>query len=119
MLGVNNLPIQIPAKAKDIVINPGGVITADGVRVGQLRLAGLSAADNPVKMGDNQYAVSTVRVASKSATVRQGYLESSNVNVVKEMVSMISIMRAYETNQKMLQAEDDATNKSVNEVSKV
>ena len=119
VLGDNNLPIQIPNKAKDIVINPGGIITADGVRVGRLRLAGLSAADNPVKMGDNQYAVSTVRAASPAATVRQGYLESSNVNVVKEMVSMISIMRAYETNQKMLQAEDDATDKSVNEVSKV
>ncbi len=119
VLGDNNLPIQIPAKAKDIVINPGGIVTADGVRVGRLRLAGLSAADRPVKMGDNQYAVATMRAASPKAAVRQGYLESSNVNIVKEMVSMISIMRAYETNEKMLQSEDDATGKAVNEVSKL
>ncbi len=119
VLGDNNRPIQIPAKAKDIVINPGGIVTADGVRVGKLRLAGLSSSDNPVKVGDNQYTVAALRPASPTATVRQGFLEASNVNIVKEMVSMISIMRAYETNQKMMQSEDDATNKSVNEVSKV
>ena len=70
-------------------------------------------------MGDNLYAVSSLRPASPAAAVRQGYLEASNVNVVKEMVSMISIMRAYETNQKMMQSEDDTTGKAVNEVSKL
>jgi flagellar basal-body rod protein FlgF len=119
VLGDNNQPIRIPAKAKDIVINPGGVVTADGIRVGKLRLAGLSIADNPVKVGDNQYRVSVLRPASPAASVRQGFLEASNVNIIKEMVSMISIMRAYETNQKMMQSEDDATGKAVNEVSKV
>ena len=89
------------------------------MRVGRLRLAGLSQADAPVKVGDNQYAVGTLRAAPATATVRQGFLEQSNVNIVQEMVSMISIMRAYETNQKMLQAEDDATGKSVNDVSKL
>ena len=119
VLGANNQPIHIPAKAKDIVISPGGEITVDKVPVGRLRLASLSAAVNPVKMGDNQFSVSALRPASAKATVRQGYLEMSNVNVVKEMVNMITIMRSYETNQKMLQAEDDATDKSVNEVSKI
>ena len=119
VLGDNNQPIHIPAKAKDIVISPSGEITVDKVKVGRLRLAALSASVNPVKMGDNQFAVSALRPASAAATVRQGYLEMSNVNIVKEMVNMIAIMRSYETNQKMLQAEDDATDKSVNEVSKM
>lgn len=119
VLGDNNQPLTIPAKTKDIVISPQGDVTADGVRVGRLRLAGLSAADQPVKVGDNQFAVATLRPASATAVVRQGYLEQSNVNIVKEMVSMISVMRAYETNQKMMQSEDDATNKSVNDVPKL
>lgn len=119
VLGDTNQPIQIPRKTKDIVIGPRGEVTADGVRVGRLRLAGLAASDRPVKMGDNQFRVAALRPASALATVRQGFLEASNVNVVKEMVSMISIMRAYETNQKMMQAEDDATGKATNEVSKI
>jgi flagellar basal-body rod protein FlgG len=36
----------------------------------------------------------------------QGYLETSNVNVVNEMVQMIEVNRAYEANQKTIQAED-------------
>jgi flagellar basal-body rod protein FlgG len=36
----------------------------------------------------------------------QGYVETSNVNVVNEMVQMIEVNRAYEANQKTLQAED-------------
>ncbi len=119
VLGDTGRPIQIPARTKDIAINTRGEILADGVRVGRLRLAGLSASDNPVKMGDNLFRVPALRPASPTATVRQGFLEASNVSVVKEMVNMISIMRAYETNQKMLQSEDDATGKSINEVVKL
>ena len=47
-----------------------------------------------MKVGDNQFAVATLRPASATSVVRQGYLEQSNVNIVKEMVSMISVMRA-------------------------
>ena len=36
----------------------------------------------------------------------QSYVESSNVNVVNEMVQMIEVNRAYEANQKTIQAED-------------
>ncbi len=111
--------LSLPAKTKSIVISPLGDLVADGVKVGRIQLAALSSAVNPVKAGDNLYSVSSVQPASPSATIRQGFLESSNVSIVKEMVSMISIMRAYETNQKMLQAEDDTTGKATTEVGKI
>ncbi|MBQ2208285.1 MAG: flagellar biosynthesis protein FlgC, partial [Treponema sp.] len=37
----------------------------------------------------------------------QGYTETSNVNVVNEMVQMIEVNRAYEANQKTVQTQDD------------
>ena len=40
-------------------------------------------------------------------------------SVVKEMVEMITISRAYESNQKLIQTEDDMLDKSVNQVGKV
>ncbi len=43
----------------------------------------------------------------------------SNINVVKEMVEMITISRAYESNQKLIQAADDMLDKSVNQVGRV
>ena len=39
-------------------------------------------------------------------TINQGYLETSNVNVVEEMVNMIQTQRAYELNSKSIQASD-------------
>jgi len=41
--------------------------------------------------------------------ILQGYVETSNVNVVNEMVQMIEVNRAYEANQKTIQAEDTMT----------
>ena len=41
------------------------------------------------------------------ATIRQGMLEASNVNVVEELVDMIETQRAYEVNSKMISATDE------------
>ena len=46
--------------------------------------------------------------------VRQGYIETSNVNVVKEMVGMITGFRAYESSQKAIAAQDETLDKAVN-----
>ena len=50
--------------------------------------------------------------------VLQGYLESSNVNIVREMVDMIEVQRAYEMNQKSIQSHDSLLGKLINEVAR-
>ena len=51
--------------------------------------------------------------------LEQGSLETSNVNVVDEMVSMITIQRAYEAGQKVIQAEDETLEMATSQVGKV
>jgi flagellar basal-body rod protein FlgG len=51
--------------------------------------------------------------------VRQGFLESSNVNVVTEMVRMIEVQRTYEANQKMIQTQDSLLGRLINEALRV
>ena len=51
--------------------------------------------------------------------VRQGFLEQSNVNPVTEMVNLIEVHRSYEANQRMIQSNDAALGKAVNEVGRV
>ena len=46
-------------------------------------------------------------------------VEKSNVNIIKEMMEMITVMRAYETNQRMVQIQDSTLGKAVNEVGAV
>ncbi|AFG37958.1 flagellar hook-basal body protein [Spirochaeta africana] len=48
--------------------------------------------------------------------VEQGFLETSNVNPVTEMVAMIEVNRAYEANQKVIESQDQATGRLLNEV---
>ncbi|MCQ2506578.1 MAG: flagellar hook-basal body protein [Lachnospiraceae bacterium] len=53
------------------------------------------------------------------AQLMQGYLENSNINVVSEMVNMISITRAYEAGQKVIQAYDSTMDQAANSIGKV
>ena len=56
---------------------------------------------------------------TSDASVLQGYTEQSNVNVVSEMVDMISVTRAYEANQKMIRSQDSMLEKAVNQVGRL
>lgn len=51
--------------------------------------------------------------------IKQGVIEGSNVDVSGQMVKMISVMRAYEANQKVIQTQDSTLDKAVNEVGKI
>ena len=50
---------------------------------------------------------------------KAGYVEMPNVNPVTEMVDMIAVTRAYETNQKMVQTIDQTLDKAVNEIGRL
>lgn len=54
---------------------------------------------------------------SEANKIHQGFLEGSNVNIVKEMVEMINVSRLYETNQKILTSQDETLAKT-DEISK-
>ncbi len=61
----------------------------------------------------------TLMEQSSRPRVLQGFTEASNVNAVTEMVQMIEVNRAYEANQKVVQAEDAMLGKLINEVVRV
>ena len=73
-----------------------------------------------VQMGDNLWKTKNddVEVYPTNPEIKQGYLEISNVSIVKEMVSMIAIQRWYNANEKAIKTNDDALNKAVNNIAK-
>ena len=112
--------IMIPVETSEVSIRDNGDIYADGEYVDSLRIVDFEDYNNIEKFGENLYNVVDGATETEStAAVKQGYLEMSNINVVKEMVEMITISRAYESNQKLIQTEDDMLDKSVNQVGKV
>jgi len=80
------------------------------------------ANEEDVSMVGSSYFVlngGAALAASADVSVKQGYIETSNVNGVSEMVDMISITRSYEANQKILNMQDEILKKAANEVGKV
>ncbi len=121
VLGTNNQRIQIPgADTAEVSIDSLGNIYANEVFVGQLQIVDFQNHDALLLYGENMFdALPEAGMVASNALTRQGYLETSNVNIINEMVSMITITRAYETNQKMVQTIDSSLEKAVNEVGKV
>lgn len=112
--------ITIPADARSVTINNAGqvsVVQANNTAptvVGTIELATFINAPGLEPRGQNLY---TETAASGNPTtgvpgsagigpLMQGYVETSNVNVVQELVTMIQTQRAYEMNSKAVQTSD-------------
>jgi flagellar basal-body rod protein FlgG len=115
VLGEGNSRIQIPgADTATISVNSLGEIYEDNNYIATLQLVDFDSYDYLSSYGENMYdAVDGATMKDADATVTQGYLEMSNVNMVTEMVDMITITRSYETNQKMMQTIDSTLEKAV------
>ncbi len=112
--------IQVPMDAAEIAIKEDGTIFADGVVVDTIVLADFEDYDYLEPYGDNKFrAVDGATEKDANARLEQGYTEQSNVNVISEMVSMITITRAYEAGQKVIQTEDSLISRAVSDVGKV
>lgn len=113
--------IEVPENASDIQIAKDGTITAtvagedEPVELGQLTLVNFVNPAGLEAIGGNLYretaasgeAVEGVPGEDALGLLEQGSLEGSNVQVVEEMVDMITVQRAYEMNAKMVSAADD------------
>jgi flagellar basal-body rod protein FlgG len=112
--------IKIPADASEVNITPRGeVLLTRGASsqpevVGQIQIASFVNPTGLKALGKNNFAPSPASGEPQAGmpgrahfgAVAQGQLEGSNVNIVEEMVNMITSQRTYETNSKVMQATD-------------
>ena len=96
----------------------GGVVSLNGEVVDTLNVVAFADNQALTKMADNLYQGGGAQAAF-TGSVLQGYTEASNVNSVTAMVDMITVSRAYEANQKMIQVHDSLLGKAVNDVGRV
>jgi flagellar basal-body rod protein FlgG len=112
--------ISIPANTTSVTISRDGIVsvvragTTGATQVGNLQLTAFMNPAGLQGVGENLYmetAASGTPTANAPGTngvglLSQGYVETSNVNVVEELVSMIQTQRAYEINSKAVQSSD-------------
>ena len=98
----------------EIQVNKLGFITQNDQIVSTLGMVDIDNYDYLEKYGENLYNLldGGNRVAA-DCQVEQGVLETSNVNVIKEMVNMITIQRAYEAGQKVINSVDSTLERVV------
>ena len=97
-----------------------GTIYQNGNAVATIQVQDFEDYNYLKKYGENYYdAVEGATPIESTATIYNGMLEASNVQTVKEMVNLINYQRAYETNQKMIQAHNETLDVAVNDLGKV
>jgi flagellar basal-body rod protein FlgG len=124
MVTSNGYPLQpsitLPHNALSVTVGSDGTVgvtvpgSAAVQNVGTLQLANFVNPGGLQPLGQNLFSETAASGAPQTAVagtnglgvLNQGYVETSNVNVVEEMVSMIQTQRAYEINSKAIQTSD-------------
>ncbi|MBV8705443.1 MAG: flagellar basal-body rod protein FlgG [Acetobacteraceae bacterium] len=116
--------VQIPSNATNVTINTSGQVQATIAgqtapqTVGQLQLAVFANPAGLDSQGDNLFLQTSASgnpvtgnpAAPGFGSVMQGFIETSNVNVVSEITNLITAQRAYEMNSKVITTSDDMLN---------
>jgi flagellar basal-body rod protein FlgF len=92
-----------------------GNISVDGLAQYKIKTVDFDNYKSLIKVGNNLYEGQAPK-EDTGVTVRQNSLEKSNINVINEMTNMMTVMRTFEANQKVVQAMDETLGKAVNEV---
>lgn len=119
LLDTANKRIQLDP-LKDAAILTDGTITQDGREIAQIQITDFENYDYLSRYGETYFEPAEgARTIASRAEVQSGYLEMANVQVVSEMVNMISITRQYESNQKILQTYDSSLEIAVKDIGKL
>lgn len=105
VLDEGQAPIAIPPGSRSVGIGTDGTISADGQPIARLGIFGQPDRSLLRHFGGTLFDAQGAEPLDE-ATVRQGFLEDSNVNPVLEIARMIEVQRAYELGQSFLDSED-------------
>jgi flagellar basal-body rod protein FlgF len=99
-----------------------GDIYQNGQNLGKLSVVEFEDNEHLKKMGNSLYSntdAAVPQIVNGNTLVHQGFTETSNVNIVKEMTDMIQATRNFESNQRVIKAYDEIDQKLVNDVPKL
>ena len=119
VLGLDG-PIQI--YGDKVAISATGEITVNEEPINQLNIIDIDNIKDLRKAGENLYQIEDgleIETRPFQGQVEQGFLESSNVDTIKEMVEMMTMFRNYESSQKLIKAYDEILGKAVNDIGRV
>lgn len=104
----------------DFTVQQDGQVLQGTKVIDKLKIVSFNNPDNLRKQGNNLYTTANGETPiASSAVVKQGCLEASNTDLVKNMTNMMDVYRNYESNQKVIQILDNTLDKTVNDIGKI
>ncbi|GAB4373618.1 MAG: flagellar basal-body rod protein FlgF [Calditrichia bacterium] len=114
---------EIQINGNEIKINETGAITVDGQAVDTIRVVTFEDLSELVQVGSNFFSpgdkADMMDLEPEKIQLRQGYLESSNVTGIDEIISMIELYRQFEFGQKVISTQDQTLEKLINDTGRV
>ncbi len=112
--------IQIPVGTRDLRIGADGTISTEQGQLAQLGVYDFSAEDlKKLQRAGNTAFVATLGATAQpleAPSIRQGFLEGSNVNAVQEMVNLQTVSKAYESSVKLMKGLEDMESRAIRQL---
>lgn len=116
VLSVDDQPIRIPATARNVEVSREGVVLADNVALGRLKISTFQSPEDLRKEGNTLFVGNAQNATRSSAEIVQGYVETANVNAVSGLNELISVSRLFDTFQKVIQGFKDLDNRAARDL---
>lgn len=113
---VNGEGGEISLTTSEPVIRGNGDIIENDVVVGSLKVVAIDDLDKLVKAGSGLYLLSeeaNVREV-ENISIRQGHLESHNMNMTQEMINLIEVKNHFQASQRVVQSYDEMLDQAIN-----
>lgn len=104
-------------KKLNIRISDNGEVFADNQFVGRVRVMSVKNPQSLERSGGVDFVPSNEtdysQMSAEQVRLKQGFLESANVNIIQEMVNMIQLQRSFEMGQKVIHTNDGTLERSI------
>lgn len=112
VLGSDGGEIAVPENVKNVQINGGGQVTADGENLGQVGVMEFKDEQGMKRVGNTMFTTKEAPLPTETSRVVQGAVESSNVSAVSEMSHLIELQRSTTTTAKFIETMYDLQRKT-------
>jgi flagellar basal-body rod protein FlgF len=118
VLGDNGSPIRLSPGDENFALGSDGTLQAGSRVIAKLSIVEFEDVNRLSKIGHGLFAApqDAERVAAPESRVKQGFLESSNVSAIEEMIRMIETQRAFEAQQKAMKSVDDIVGQRIGQI---
>lgn len=113
LLDEGGAPVFAPPDARELTVATDGTVSADGQPVGRIGLVTVADLSALRRAEGGVFTTDEALIPAEEATLFQGFVESSNVDPIREIARMIEVQRAYEMGQNFLSAEDERQRQAI------